>query len=138
VRESGSRRDAQDCRAQTKERKADGFDFRVGARRLLETATFYSVEVAKGWYCGGAHPDKNATALTFDFRSGMPYDLNRAFRVGKGHLAETALPVVLKYRQDTLRRMKDTGDCGQMDPRRLLRSKPENINRALHFAPESN
>lgn len=107
-------RDAEDCRAQAKESKVDGFDFRVGARRLLETATLYSVEVVKDWYCGGAYPAKNATALTFDFRSGMPYDLNRAFRVGKGHLAAAALPVVLKHRQDTLRRTKDTGDCGQI------------------------
>src|ERR1700761_3911093 len=73
------RRDAADCRAQAGHH---GFEYRVGARRLLESSALYSVEIASSWYCGGAYPDRNATALTFDLRTGTPYDLNRAFHVG--------------------------------------------------------
>jgi hypothetical protein len=97
------RRNASDCRASASPR---GFEYRVGARRLLESSTLYSVEIAASWYCGGAYPDSEATALTFDLRTGMPYDLNRAFHVGSGHLADAALPILANY-------MKPGGDCAQ-------------------------
>ena len=90
------RRAAANCRAEADPR---GFEYRVGARRLLESSTLYSVEIAASWYCGGAYPDRNATALTFDLQNGSPYDLNRIFHVGSSHLSSqepsTARPPLL-------------------------------------------
>ena len=100
------RREAADCKAQA-QRNAS---YRVGARRLLETAMLYSVEVAVSWYCGGAHPDSSATALTFDLRTGASYDLNKVFHVGTGHLDPAAVPIVSEH----LQRMVG-GDCGDID-----------------------
>jgi hypothetical protein len=57
------RQQAADCKAQAPRGNAE---YRVGTRRLLETFTFYSVEAAVSWYCGGAYLDSSATALTFD------------------------------------------------------------------------
>jgi hypothetical protein len=42
--------------------------------------------------------------LTFDFQPGTPYDLNRVFQIGNGHLADAAVPILMKY-------MKPAGDC---------------------------
>lgn len=98
------RRDAADCHAEAGQR---GFWYQVGARRLLETSTLYSVEIAANWYCGGAYPDRNATALTFDMQTGMPYDLTRAFHVGNDHLADAVLPILANY-------MKPGGDCADV------------------------
>jgi hypothetical protein len=104
-------KDAEFHRAATDCRRAEagqrGFEYRVGARRLLETSTLYSVEIAVSWYCGGAHPDRYATALTFDLQTGAPYDLNRIFHIGSGHLADAAVPIVVKY-------LKQAGDCAQV------------------------
>ena len=69
----------------------------------------YSVEVAVSWYCGGAHPDSSATALTFDLRTGASYDLNKVFHVGTGRIDPAAVPIVSEY----LQRMVG-GDCGDM------------------------
>src|SRR5215471_5361294 len=66
------RQDSRDCLIQSEEAKKNSqsaelpFYFRVGARRLLETPTLYSVEVAQSWYCGGPYPGHSATALNFD------------------------------------------------------------------------
>jgi hypothetical protein len=79
------RRAAANCRA---EADPHGFEYRVGARRLLESSTLYSVEIAASWDCGGAYPDRNPTALTFDLQSGSPHDLNRIFHVGSSHLVD--------------------------------------------------
>lgn len=98
------RRAATDCRAEAGQH---GFEYRVGARRLLESSTLYSVEIAASWDCGGAHPDQNATALTFDLQTGTPYDLNRIFHIGSGHLADAAVPILMKY-------LKPVGDCVQV------------------------
>jgi hypothetical protein len=103
-KEAEFRRGAADCRAEARQH---GFEYRVGARRLLESATLYSVEIAASWDCGGAHPDRNATALTFDLQTGIPYDLNRIFHIGSGHLADAAVPILMKY-------LKPTGDCVQV------------------------
>jgi hypothetical protein len=97
---------AADCKAQAPRGNAE---YRVGARRLVETPTLYSVEAAVSWYCGGAYPGSSATALTFDLQTGMSYDLNRAFHVGSGHLASAAVPIVSKY----LQRMVGS-NCGDM------------------------
>jgi hypothetical protein len=101
------RRAAANCRAEADPR---GFEYRVGARRLLESSTLYSVEIAASWYCGGAYPDRNATALTFDLQNGSPYDLNRIFHVGSSHLVDAAVPIVMNY-------MKPAGDCAQVTSR---------------------
>jgi len=66
----------------------------------------YSVEVAVSWYCGGAHPDSSATALTFDLRTGASY---KVFHVGVGRIDPAAVPIVSEY----LQRMVG-GDCGDM------------------------
>ena len=42
--------------------------------------------------------------MTFDFQPGTPYDLNRVFQIGNGHLADAAVPILMKY-------MKPAGDC---------------------------
>jgi hypothetical protein len=104
VKDTEFGRAAADCRAQAGH---NGFWYQLGARRLLESATLYSVEIAASWYCGGAYPDRNATALTFDLRTGAPYDLSRAFQVGSGHLANGAVPILLHY-------LSPTGDCAQV------------------------
>src|SRR5215471_9657701 len=98
------RRAVADCRAEAGQR---GFEYRVGARRLLESSTLYSVEIAASRYCGGAYPDRNATALTFDLQTGASYDLSRVFPIGSGHLADAAVPIVMKY-------MSRAGDCAQV------------------------
>jgi hypothetical protein len=98
------RRAAANCRAEADPR---GFEYRVGARRLLESSTLYSVEIAASWDCGGAYPDRNPTALTFDLQSGSPHDLNRIFHVGSSHLVDAAVPIVMNY-------MKLAGDCAQV------------------------
>src|SRR6516162_10310700 len=66
---------------------------RAVCTRALETAMLYSVEVAVSWYCGGAHPDSSATALTFDLRTGASYDLNKVFHVGVGRIDPAAVPI---------------------------------------------
>ena len=89
------RKDAADCRATPQHMD---FEFQVGARRLLETATIYSVEYTMSYYCGGPHPESGASAVTFDLRTGTPYDLNRAFHVeDEGHLSPAAVPLVTQY-----------------------------------------
>jgi hypothetical protein len=98
------RQQAADCRA----RAPGNAEFKVGSRRLVETSTIYSVEAAVSWYCGGAHPDSYATALTFDLKTGMSYDLDRAFHVGKEHLAPAALPIAMK--RLALLKLHDCGD----------------------------
>lgn len=107
------RAQAADCAALAKQSDAGSW-FHLGARRLLETPTLYSVEVAIARYCGTAYPDREATAVSFDLRTGKRYDLRRAFHVGNGHLDAAALPVVARFREATLKQMKDSGDCGQL------------------------
>ncbi len=111
--DADNRKRAADCVASAKAFDA-GSSFSVGARRLLETKALYSIEIAARWYCGGAYPDGTATALTFDLRTGEPYDLARVFHVGSGHLAAAALPIVGEFRTATLQRGKDAADCSQM------------------------
>jgi hypothetical protein len=106
AKDSEFRQQAADCKAQAQRGNAE---YRVGARRLLETTMLYSVEAAVSSDCGGAHPDSSATALTFDLQTGISYDLDRVFHVGSGHLAPAAVPIVSKY----LQRMVG-GDCGDM------------------------
>jgi hypothetical protein len=125
------RRAAADCRAEAGQH---GFEYRVGARRLLESSTLYSVEIAASWYCGGAHPDRNATALTFDLRTGSPYDLNRVFRIGSGHPADAAAPIVIKY-------LNRAGDCAQVTSKDDLQRADvslgvTNTNLILYFSVE--
>ncbi len=103
--EAQIQKDVADCGALDTEHR--GIEYHVGARRLLETGTIYSVEIAANWFCGGAYPDSDAYALNFDLRSGEPYDLGRAFHVRTGDGAEAAAPIVLKHMP------KDSqNDCG--------------------------
>jgi hypothetical protein len=125
------RRAATDCRAEAGQH---GFEYRVGARRLLESSTLYSVEIAASWDCGGAHPDQNATALTFDLQTGTPYDLNRIFHIGSGHLADAAVPILMKY-------LKPVGDCVQVTSKDDLQRADislgvTNANLILYFGVE--
>jgi hypothetical protein len=77
--EAQVRKNVADCRALSSERRA--FRYHMSAQRLLETSTIYSVEISTDWYCGGAYPDSDVYALTFDLRSGARYDLSRTFQV---------------------------------------------------------
>lgn len=125
------RRAAADCRAEAGQH---GFEYRVGARRLLESSTIYSVEIAASWYCGGAYPDQKATALTFDLQTGASYDLNRLLQVGSGHLADAAVPILMKY-------LKPVGDCAQVTSKEDLQRADlslgvTNTNLILYFGVE--
>ncbi len=103
------RRQAAECQALG---KPGGYWFSVGARRLLESASLYSVEAKSDWFCGGAHPDSEVIALTFDMQSGAPYDLTRAFHVANnGHLADAALPMLADY----IKKAETCGDTAAKD-----------------------
>jgi len=55
-----------------------------GATLAGDFQRLYSVEIAVSWYCGGAHPDRYATALTFDLQTGRPLRSQTAFfHIGK-------------------------------------------------------
>ena len=93
--DAGIHKEAEDCRQLASD--PGQVEYHVGARRLLETSTLYSIEVAKDWYCGGAHPESDAFALTFDLRTGAAYELSKAFHVGTQHIDSAVAPIVIKH-----------------------------------------
>ena len=91
-KEAQIRKGIADCRNLDPEHR--GIEYHVAAQRLLETSTIYSVEISTDWYCGGAYPDSDVYALTFDLRSGARYDLGRAFQV---ETAESKAAIIVKH-----------------------------------------
>jgi hypothetical protein len=68
---------------------------------------YLSIDVNKSYDCGGAHPDTERNALTFDLATGAPFDWNAAFKPGFFEGAFTRL-YIARYR---LPKKKADADC---------------------------